>query len=377
MLNEPGEIDISATVFSIAVDPSSPNIVYTATDYGVYKSLDGGECWTRITIENQNVDYGWIDFWGHAGKKSLAIDQNDHNILYFGTSGILLKTENAASAEEDPNTIDNGDFEQPFDTSPDWKLELHAYAGAEAALSRDTINSYNGQYSARIDITTAQEYQYYVQFKHVNTSVIKDCGYIVRFAARGSAQRNIYVWVGKDTSPWSDYGLNQNVTINTQWQKSELFFGAMDTDPGDARLSFMMGDEAGSVWIDDVEMHRMQNSGITWQQTYTNEILPGIWEGRGLETTCVGDIAVDYLNPDDNPDGTVIIPVFSWDPFDSRYIFVDLVNENEGCWIVAMDECELTVTNGNHFRNSNLSIRPSFVNKIGPGNTSCFEREKN
>jgi hypothetical protein len=62
-------------VYSMAVDPTNPNVIYAGTyDGGMYKSVDAGESWFRISkgLPNPNV-------------YSLAIDTAHPQVLYAGT----------------------------------------------------------------------------------------------------------------------------------------------------------------------------------------------------------------------------------------------------------------------------------------------------
>lgn len=84
----------------LVMHPTNPDILYVGNQYGhwntvgVYKTLNGGTSWTRVTTNN--VDQGWIDFWGN-NIQCLAISPNDPSNLYFGTSGIVAKTENGGN----------------------------------------------------------------------------------------------------------------------------------------------------------------------------------------------------------------------------------------------------------------------------------------
>jgi photosystem II stability/assembly factor-like uncharacterized protein len=68
--------------FDLAIDPSSPNIIYVATDgSGVYKSLDGGNIWRPVNtgISDLNV-------------RSLAIDPASPSTIYTGAINDVFKS---------------------------------------------------------------------------------------------------------------------------------------------------------------------------------------------------------------------------------------------------------------------------------------------
>lgn len=84
----------------VIIDPQNHNIIYTGDwaygAYGPQKSMDGGETWTGLIIYKagkwQNIDirpYGSVDI------SALAISNLNQNLVYFGTSMCVFKTEDA------------------------------------------------------------------------------------------------------------------------------------------------------------------------------------------------------------------------------------------------------------------------------------------
>ncbi len=102
---------------TLLIDKKNPQILYVGNnpwtpDPGVYKTTDGGENWIWISSAespNQNVDLGWIDEHSLA-VLCMAIDPNDSERLYFGTSMHLFKTENAGESwnQAYSNSSENG-----------------------------------------------------------------------------------------------------------------------------------------------------------------------------------------------------------------------------------------------------------------------------
>ena len=56
--------------------------------------------------------------------------------------------------------------------------------------------------------------------------------------------------------------------------------------------------------------------------------------------------SVDFTNPDDTPDGSVLVPAFGWDTGSSTYYQTSTFNEKEAYWIAVMGACDLTVGGG-------------------------------
>jgi photosystem II stability/assembly factor-like uncharacterized protein len=79
-----------ASVSSLAVDPCTPTTVYAGTDWGVYKSTNGGASWTYPALPLTQVS-------------SLAIDPVTPTTLYAGAtatldySGVYMSTDGGAS----------------------------------------------------------------------------------------------------------------------------------------------------------------------------------------------------------------------------------------------------------------------------------------
>ena len=64
----------------IAVHPRNPDIVFYSSAFGLYKSLDRGSTWRRVSLASLTIQH-------HV--HGLAISPKDPNIMYAGTGGIL------------------------------------------------------------------------------------------------------------------------------------------------------------------------------------------------------------------------------------------------------------------------------------------------
>lgn len=92
---------------NIIINPRHPEILYTGNvpwtpDPGVYKSVDGGAHWewvSRPDPPDKNVNQGWITEHG-VTVMSLAIDPQDGDQLYFGTSTHVIASSNAGATWE-------------------------------------------------------------------------------------------------------------------------------------------------------------------------------------------------------------------------------------------------------------------------------------
>lgn len=91
---------LTSNYYTLIIDPQNSQTLYAGNiswwpEPGVFKTIDGGENWTWVTrhVGNINIDPGWIDFWGPSAT-CIGIDPLDPNKVYFGTSGIICKSEN-------------------------------------------------------------------------------------------------------------------------------------------------------------------------------------------------------------------------------------------------------------------------------------------
>ncbi|MCZ6819787.1 MAG: T9SS type A sorting domain-containing protein [Calditrichaeota bacterium] len=69
---------------ALVIDPKRPNILYAATfDEGIYKSVDYGENWTKLTDELTN-----------ASVTTMVIDPVNTDVIYAVISGLVLRSSN-------------------------------------------------------------------------------------------------------------------------------------------------------------------------------------------------------------------------------------------------------------------------------------------
>ncbi len=94
----------------ILVHPANPDIVYAGSPTwwgaGVYKSIDGGKDWKRVFDHRQRT--GWIQNWGPS-VYSFTISPANPEILAFGTSGHVFRTEDGGVTWSQRYTEDRND----------------------------------------------------------------------------------------------------------------------------------------------------------------------------------------------------------------------------------------------------------------------------
>ncbi len=99
------EVGLTSNFPSLVIDSQHPQTLYAGNtpwtpDPGVYKTTDGGEHWSWISRDeppDQNVDMGWITEHG-VFVKALAIDPQEPDRLYFGTSTHVFTTDDGGAS---------------------------------------------------------------------------------------------------------------------------------------------------------------------------------------------------------------------------------------------------------------------------------------
>jgi hypothetical protein len=122
----------SAETLALAIDPMSPNILYAGTGiHGLLKSTNGGADWTPM---NNGLN------WRHV--QSLAIDPTDPSTLYAEASGLYKTTNGGVSWDRsglerggDVLAIDPSDSKTLYASGPDGLLK-----STDAGITWTTLN---------------------------------------------------------------------------------------------------------------------------------------------------------------------------------------------------------------------------------------------
>jgi hypothetical protein len=149
------------------------------------------------------------------------------------------------------NQIENGGFEEPL--AYPWDFWVNTGAGCLADVTRDSSDAASGSASARLEVTATSGVDWHVEFAQYDRSLQQDVAYDLVFWARSDHPRAITLSAQKDSPDWDNYGLWQQVTLETTWRPYTVTFQANAT-VSDARIQFLVGASTGSVWLDDVRM---------------------------------------------------------------------------------------------------------------------------
>ena len=95
---------MTSQIKELAVDPGDPDVVYAGNQSwvsaGVYKTVDAGKHWKRVTRHASNgegnMDYGWIDSWGPS-VECLSVSSLRPSRVAFGTSGHVFVSDDGGA----------------------------------------------------------------------------------------------------------------------------------------------------------------------------------------------------------------------------------------------------------------------------------------
>ena len=54
---------------------------------------------------------------------------------------------------------------------------------------------------------------------------------------------------------------------------------------------------------------------------------------------------VNFTDPDDNPDGMVLSPAYTWNSSTGNYVPADTLKEKTGYWVAVLGACDVTIDN--------------------------------
>lgn len=148
-----------------------------------------------------------------------------------------------------PNLLANGGFESGLSG---WSFFVDNDGQAGATLTLDNSVAAEGNASAHIDVVSADSYFWQANLYQTSLPVVAGANYQVQFWARSDSPRLITVDCESENSPYPNYGLDSQVSLDTNWRLNTLTFVSSAT-AADGALQFDVGDIAGNVWIDGVQ----------------------------------------------------------------------------------------------------------------------------
>lgn len=146
------------------------------------------------------------------------------------------------------NVLTNGNFEN--DELFPWYF--HALGGTSGTATLDNSTRVEGNTSVKIDVRTAGRMPWFLQIGQESLSFTKDRTYVITFWTKASEEREGFLSLLHDNTPWSQY-LNLTYTITTTWAEHTYTFTPTTTDDH-VDFTFSLAQATGTVWLDNVSI---------------------------------------------------------------------------------------------------------------------------
>jgi hypothetical protein len=113
-----------------------------------------------------------------------------------------------------------------------------------------TASAFEGERSARIDITVASDARTGISLRQTGIEVAQSHRYVCRVALRAAADREVRVRVASASG--ATYG-TRLLTVGPTWTLVEFEFGSFVEDPS-AVFEIDLGRSATTTWVDAVQV---------------------------------------------------------------------------------------------------------------------------
>lgn len=309
-----------------------------------------GDLKTRIVLEDQTVNretlfatngdplslgsgesiLAWVSFAGmgtaedRPDGKPVSFMVDSTNIIFEHDEGNNTFRTFVPTRSSPENLLKN----PSFDTGRlhPWEQEDHR---GVASFNLDGGNRVQGAFSLMISQPYAGVF-YQTQIKQI-VPIEAGRQYAISFWAKSDGSYPLIVEWHKDTLPFSNYGLWQEITVGTEWRKYEYVFYATSSDPN-ARFALDLGAGSGTIWLDNA---RILTSDAP--ASYPPEL---IWNGgfeagsyfnwRGFSSLSDGSIVTDELTPSGGGEFSVKLFNPRTGPFYQTQLYQSSLNIQEG-----------------------------------------------
>ena len=251
------------------VEITNENSLFPAWSSGaLFGSLEDGASGTALTkYYVDELDQKWNEWlkakYGSTESLSGAWDTED-----IGNSVNLAKDPDSESS-----------------IRKDWTEEIHD--GVKADFSFDTGDKSDGSGSLRVDIAQVGSDESMLQYKQLGIKLEQGKTYAITFKAKADEERKAVVSFCKDTTPWTNYGLRNTIPLTTEWKQYKFVFTASATTDEDTRLSFVLGQSTGTVWLDKIQLSEVNAVGLKDGESLENgNISRARWSDRFVYSEC-------------------------------------------------------------------------------------------
>ena len=166
------------------------------------------------------------------------------------------------------NRLTNGNFGSGLS---DWHLGVFDDGKGKATATAETAGPAPGyKDSAEISVTSPGTVNWHIDFEQDSLPLSAGIEYQVQFWARASSPRVITVFSQGGAPSYPFYGLSAQISIGKTWSLYSATFEAPVTVT-DGRLEFWVGDVAGTVWLDGVQLSEAPPA--VYRRDFTNGIV--------------------------------------------------------------------------------------------------------
>jgi hypothetical protein len=223
-----------------------------------------------VDITNENTLYGyWKSDWLRHQSQGGDLIQRHVDTLdlrwnlflqnkYASQSELESAWNQSAGTGGQNEQVSNGGFESGNPVA-NFTVELHDVA--QATVSADPTNPYEGSFSGRVDVLNATSTNWHIQFKQVGASLQALKTYQITFAARADAAKDILLVASRDNAPYTYYD-SKSIPLSTAWQEYSFTFTAPEDNDANFRLGFQFNGQEGSYWFDQLSMTEADIAGL-------------------------------------------------------------------------------------------------------------------
>ncbi len=223
-----------------------------------------------VDITNENTLYGyWKSDWLRLQSQGGDLIQRHIDTLdlrwnqflqnkYASQTALETAWNQSAGTGGQNEQVNDGSFESG-DPAANFAVELHDVA--QATVTADPVNAYEGSFSGRVDVLTATSTNWHIQFKQVGATLEAFKTYQITFAARADAAKDILVVASRDNAPYTYYD-SKTIPLGTAWQEYTFTFTAPEDNDASFRLGFQFNNQEGSYWFDNLSMTDADIAGL-------------------------------------------------------------------------------------------------------------------
>jgi uncharacterized protein (TIGR03437 family) len=172
-----------------------------------------------------------------------------------------------AAPAQAPNLLSNPGFENGL---TGWHFSVTNDGQANGTAAVDSTIAADGLTSADIKVNSVATVNWHIELEQDNLPLTSGTEYRVQFWARADSPRTITVNSQGGAPNYLNYGLYAQFVIGTSWGLYSASFVAPAT-ANDGRLEFWVGDVAGNVWLDDVQLS--QQTASVYRRDFTGGVV--------------------------------------------------------------------------------------------------------